>query len=427
MILPVPDMSATSSFASIDGSVTAGAGAEGVFGLLVDAVTTAEAVTGQPQSALVEQKMLIPPSLADERGLAAATQTEPLVSPINPPEIQAEVAPEVQLLPIPAESEPEPAIADDEQLSKSPAVEVPDEDPQLPQAEVEPTQQAEPIAPAEVQADEAAPTPVEPRQLASKPAEQAPPKPESQPTAQDKGDRHQPISSSSAANRPDAIQSSSPLNFEQPSAEITDEPSLTRPQPAESAGGQARPPVAERADSNLPSQLLSQALPNVASRPAVSPYPVQVQPLATSPVIVAQPGRLGADMGVEIARAVKGDREDLLIRLDPREMGRIDVRLSFDRDGVLRAVMSADSPAALDLLRRESGDLNRALADAGIRSDGQSLRFDARSGEGMGQGGQRGNQDRHTGSHGGMDSSGSDIAEPPYRPLRASGQVDLIA
>lgn len=418
MILPVPDMSATSSFASVDGSATAGAGAEVVFGLLVDAVATAEVATGQPQSALVEQKMLVPPSLADERGLAAAAQMEPFASTINPPEVQVEVAPEVQSLSIPAEAEP--AIAADEHVS-TPAVEIPDEDLQLPRAEVEPQEDAEPTAPAEVQAEEPVPSPAEPRQPAAKPAEQAPP--------QDKGDRHQPISTSSsyAANRPDAIQPSTPLNAEQPSAETTDESSPARAQQADGAGGQPRPAVAARADSNLPSQLLSQALPTVASRPAGSPYPVQAQPFATSPVVVAQPGRLGADMGVEIARAVKGDREDLLIRLDPREMGRIDVRLSFDRDGVLRAVMSADSPAALDLLRRESGDLNRALADAGIRSDGQSLRFDARSGEGMGQGGQRGHQDRHSGPHSAMDSSGGDIAEPQYRPLRASGQVDLIA
>jgi flagellar hook-length control protein FliK len=191
---------------------------------------------------------------------------------------------------------------------------------------------------------------------------------------------------------------------------------------ARSAGNSANP-----ADSGLPSPLLTQAMPAVTSRPTVNPYPQAAQAQPHMVEVQAQPGRFGADMGIEIARAAKGQREDLLIRLDPREMGRIDVRLSFDRDGILRAVMSTESPAALDLLRRESADLNRALADAGVRSDGQSLRFDARSGEGAEQGAQRWRQDRSGGSHGSSDGSGGDLVEPQYRPLRANGQVDLIA
>lgn len=183
-------------------------------------------------------------------------------------------------------------------------------------------------------------------------------------------------------------------------------------------------------DGGLPSPLLTQAMTPVANGPAVSPYPAVPQAAVMTPVVMAQPGRIGADIGVEIARAAKGDREDVLIRLDPREMGRIDVRLSFDRDGMLRAVMSADSPAALDMLRRESGDLNRALADAGVRHDAQSFRFDARSGDqgqdsGFDQGSRRDQQDQ--GARASFDNGGDELADLHYRPLRASGQVDLMA
>lgn len=195
--------------------------------------------------------------------------------------------------------------------------------------------------------------------------------------------------------------------------------------------------TADKAEASLSSPLLTQTLAPVTSRPSASPYPAVAPGPATAPVVQAQPGRLGADIGVEIARAAKGEREDLLIRLDPRDMGRVNVRLSFERDGTLRAVMSADSPAALDMLRRESGDLNRALADAGIRSDAQSLRFDARSGDhgqgpgqGPGQGWHRGQsggrQDQDGGPHL-ADDGASDFIDPHFRPLRASGQVDLMA
>ena len=195
------------------------------------------------------------------------------------------------------------------------------------------------------------------------------------------------------------------------------------------AGAPAAAP--DKTDNSLSSPLLTQTLAPVISRPAASPYPATAQTAAAMPVVQAQPGRIGTDMGVEIARAAKGEREDLLIRLDPRAMGRINVRLSFEHDGTLRAVMSADSPAALDMLRRESGDLNRALVDAGIRSDGQSLRFDTRTGDqgqghGQGQNNPRGQQ-QQSGGQRLADDSASDFIDPHYRPLRASGQVDLMA
>ncbi|MDC7812572.1 flagellar hook-length control protein FliK [Sphingomonas koreensis] len=186
------------------------------------------------------------------------------------------------------------------------------------------------------------------------------------------------------------------------------------------------PATADQPDTGLPSPLLTQTMAPVTGRPAAMPYPAVAPASPQAPVVAAQPGRMGADIGVEIAKAANGDREDLLIRLDPRDMGRINVRLSFDSDGVLRAVMSADSPAALDMLRRESGDLNRALADAGIRSDAQSLRFDARSSD-QGQGGNQSGQRGQQGSQGSTGDGSADLADVQYRPLRSSGQVDLMA
>jgi flagellar hook-length control protein FliK len=181
----------------------------------------------------------------------------------------------------------------------------------------------------------------------------------------------------------------------------------------------------------LSSPLLTQTLPQVAARPTGSPYPVAAQAAVHQPIVQAKAGTMGADVGVEIAKVAKGGRDDLLIRLDPREMGRIDVRLSFDRDGVVRAVLSAESPAALDLLRRESGDLGRALTDAGIRADAQSLRFDTRAGGGStgGDGWQRGQQAQQEAARAGglPDDGAQDFTDPVYRPLRASGHVDLMA
>lgn len=186
-------------------------------------------------------------------------------------------------------------------------------------------------------------------------------------------------------------------------------------------------PLADSPDG-LPTSLLSQALPNAAPRPAGQPYPA-AHAAAPQPVVTAQPGQIGREMGVEIARSVAAGKDEVLIRLDPAEMGRIDVRLSFDREGSLRAVVAADSPAALDMLRRDAGDLTRALADAGVRADTQSFRFDSRGGD-AGSGWQRGQQgEQGRGGSGGMAQGSAGTGDEPihYRPLRASGRVDLMA
>ncbi len=184
---------------------------------------------------------------------------------------------------------------------------------------------------------------------------------------------------------------------------------------------------------NLPPLLASQTpgaaiAPPAGQTPAYTPAPAP----QTAPVVVAEPGRMGRDIGVEIARQVSAGRDEVMIRLTPAEMGRIDVRLSFDDKGALHAAVSADSPQALDMLRRDAGDLGRSLADAGIRTDSSSFSFDSRD-SGAGQFAQQ--QHGHPGGDGRprhpgapfRDADGSEATPIPYRPLRASGRVDLMA
>lgn len=225
-----------------------------------------------------------------------------------------------------------------------------------------------------------------------------------------------------------------PAGFErteqEPSGSRAQNVPTTAAGPADAAPDQG----ASSANTNLSAPLFTQTLTGTAARPSALPYAPAAQSTPQSATVAVQQGQFGNDIGVEIARALDKGSDDLLIRLDPRHMGRIDVRLSFDHDGVLRAVVSADSASSLDMLRREATDLNRALADAGVRSDGQSLRFDSRSGgQGGGQnGGQRwqGEQGRQAGLQspgGGLSDGFGGSDDPIYRPLRSSGHVDLMA
>nr|WP_294815761.1 flagellar hook-length control protein FliK [uncultured Sphingomonas sp.] len=144
---------------------------------------------------------------------------------------------------------------------------------------------------------------------------------------------------------------------------------------------------------------------------------------ATEPVIEARAGHLGHSLGVEIARKVEMGEETLRIRLNPIELGRIEVTLAFDDKGSLQATVRTESAQAMDLLRQDAPDLARTLDQAGVRTDAQSFRFENRDGGGQ-QAQQQGQQNR--GQFAASDDDAA-IAEPIYRPIRSDGQVDLLA
>ncbi len=186
-----------------------------------------------------------------------------------------------------------------------------------------------------------------------------------------------------------------------------------------------------------PSPTHSQGISTAAAAQPLAPATAPTPATATV-TVTPTPGQMGHDMGVAIARHVRTDGgEAMTVRLDPREMGRIEVRMHFDDEGVLRAVVSADNPASLDLLRRDSADLNRALGDAGVRADQQSLRFDTRAGTGggTGGGGNNGTADGQPRQHqttspyhsDDADADGGADIDPVWRPLTPRGRIDLMA
>lgn len=149
---------------------------------------------------------------------------------------------------------------------------------------------------------------------------------------------------------------------------------------------------------------------------------------ASHPTISAQPGRIGRELGVEIARYMQDGTDQLTVRLDPGHHGQIEVTMKFDDNGQLRATVTASQSATLEMLRRDSGDLMRSLSDAGVNTDAQSFQFDSR-----GQGSQQGQQQRASGfGRGGnglndLGASAVQTDEPHYRPLVGGGRVNMVA
>lgn len=114
---------------------------------------------------------------------------------------------------------------------------------------------------------------------------------------------------------------------------------------------------------------------------AASPMAVQARTDTVTPAVPV------AMLGVEIAAHVQAGKRSFDIRLDPPELGRVHVRLDVDRDGKVTSRLVVDRAETLDLLRRDAPQLERALQDAGLKTDSQTMQFMLRDQQAGQQGG----------------------------------------
>ncbi|NQW01619.1 MAG: flagellar hook-length control protein FliK [Rhodospirillales bacterium] len=87
-------------------------------------------------------------------------------------------------------------------------------------------------------------------------------------------------------------------------------------------------------------------------------------------------------ISVKISKALQAGNDKISIQLKPAELGRVDVKMELTHDGRVMAVVTADNKDTLDLLRRDSADLQKDLQDAGMQLDSGDLSFNMRGEEG---------------------------------------------
>ncbi|HLH98480.1 MAG TPA: flagellar hook-length control protein FliK [Xanthobacteraceae bacterium] len=134
-------------------------------------------------------------------------------------------------------------------------------------------------------------------------------------------------------------------------------------------------------------------------------------------------------LAVEIAASAQAGKNQFDIRLDPPELGRIQVQLSVDHDGKVTSRLVVDRPETLDLLQRDASDLQRSLQQSGLQTSDNGLQFSLRD-----QGGFAGqNPYSNNGSSGSAriiipDSQAPSVdagASTYSRALGASGGIDI--
>lgn len=118
----------------------------------------------------------------------------------------------------------------------------------------------------------------------------------------------------------------------------------------------------------------------------VQPVTAQQQTPASSPIVTAslqvapQTAYMATQpdvtaLAVQIAVKSDGGDKQFDIRLDPPELGRVEVKLTIDDQGRAQAHLAVEKPQTLDMLQNDRSNLERALKDSGVDLSQNGLNF----------------------------------------------------
>ncbi len=98
-------------------------------------------------------------------------------------------------------------------------------------------------------------------------------------------------------------------------------------------------------------------------------------------------GQIAKQLNLQVTNAVKNGSNEFTMRLDPAELGRVQVKMKFSSDGTVAAQVMVERPETLSLLQREVRGLERAIETGGHQADenGISFSLDTSDGESAGK------------------------------------------
>lgn len=196
------------------------------------------------------------------------------------------------------------------------------------------------------------------------------------------------------------------------------------PQPLNPAAVQASP-------SHLATQAVSGASAPAAQASQAS-HAAQQQTLARNLNAYIPAGE---QVAVQIKKGAAEGIDKISIRLDPGNLGNVEIKMEVGHDGRLMAVIAADKPETLQMLQKDAASLEQSLRDAGLKTDQQSLSFSlrdqnqAQSGregrDGNGYGRQRGGRGADEYADAGRIDPAQAAAAQAQRAAAARGGLDI--
>lgn len=123
-------------------------------------------------------------------------------------------------------------------------------------------------------------------------------------------------------------------------------------------------------------------------QPQLSSTAATATPVASLSVMPATNAAVPlSGLALEIAASARSGKSRFDIRLDPADLGRIDVRINVDRNGQVTSHLTVEKPETLSMLRQDAPQLQRALDDAGFKTGSGGLQFSLRDHSSSGQNG----------------------------------------
>ena len=123
-----------------------------------------------------------------------------------------------------------------------------------------------------------------------------------------------------------------------------------------------------------------------AIQPQFQPVAATTAPAGALGVTAATTGAVPlSGLALEIAVSAQSGKSRFEIRLDPADLGRIDVRIEVDSNGQVTSHLTVEKPATLSMLQQDAPQLQRALNDAGLTTGNDGLQFSLRDQSSSGQ------------------------------------------
>jgi flagellar hook-length control protein FliK len=112
-----------------------------------------------------------------------------------------------------------------------------------------------------------------------------------------------------------------------------------------------------------------------------SPLIVQNTEIAKQATMVPpQAGELAQQVTVAIRKGTTEGTSQMHIKLNPVELGGIDIRMEVDADHYVRAILTIEKPETYDLLHKDAQHLQKLLEESGLKlADANAIQYEQRS------------------------------------------------
>ncbi|WP_137153013.1 flagellar hook-length control protein FliK [Devosia sp. FKR38] len=258
-----------------------------------------------------------------------------------------------------------------------------------------------------------------------------------EPALTGKGDT-QAAAQASSTEGSDSAQAAKPATTAAVTADSGSKPDTGTDKGGDKAGSSDARPDSKPVDAKAPAAAAAAAPDKpVDVQPPAASQPAQVARVDAVAPRVVQAGYQTSQqqlnlpqIAFELVRQVNDGNARFQMRLDPPELGRIDVKLDIGASGHVKAHLIVDKAETLDLMQRDQRALERALQQAGLDSAKTNLEFSLR--QSPFSGGQQQGRDQQGNPFGFQVKAGEGGEEAPptinlYRASLSASGVNIIA